>query len=76
MVNYHKINGYEQSVSDNEITCTCMWTTMEMSRYPKNPEKRKDCKHIKQIREMEGKWRNEIIKSKKEKRKDAIKKNP
>jgi hypothetical protein len=44
--------GYDQQVKDSgEITCTCRWTTMEISRFPKDFKKRKDCKHIKSVRE-------------------------
>jgi len=47
---WFNVGKYEQKSSKNEITCTCIWTTMEMSRYPKHPEQRKDCKHIKEVR--------------------------
>lgn len=48
---FYEEGGYDQKVSQFEITCTCMWTTMEMSRFKENPKERKDCKHIKALRE-------------------------
>ena len=47
---WFEVGDYLQRVTKKEITCTCKWTTMEMSRYPKHPEFRKDCKHIKEVR--------------------------
>jgi len=56
---WFSVGGYTQRVTQKEITCTCKWTTLEISRFPKHPGFRKDCKHIKQIREIMG--QGEII---------------
>lgn len=50
---WNEIGGYDQKVTIidgeiKEITCTCMWTTMEMSRF-KEYKHRRPCKHIKEI---------------------------
>lgn len=48
---WYEIGGYLQKVWESgEITCTCMWATMEISRFPKDFKKRRDCKHIKEVR--------------------------
>ena len=53
MSKFFNIGGYIQKVWDSgEITCTCMWGTIQLSKYPDNPELRKDCKHIKKVREI------------------------
>lgn len=48
---FFKVGNYEQSYDllTKEITCTCMHTTMEISRYPNDYKKRSSCKHIKQL---------------------------
>jgi hypothetical protein len=51
---YNEIGGYDQRITRNkekiiEITCTCMWSTMEMSRHPNDYKTRRPCKHIKEL---------------------------
>jgi len=53
MKEFKEVGGYEQMIISEgktikEITCTCMWTTMEISRH-KEYKDRKPCKHIKEI---------------------------
>lgn len=51
MSEWFEEGGYDQQVKDSgEITCTCMWTTMEMGRYPKDWKSRRLCKHIKAVK--------------------------
>ena len=47
---WFEVGEYIQKATKKEITCTCIWSTFELSRYPKQPELRKDCKHIKEVR--------------------------
>jgi hypothetical protein len=50
MKKFYNIGEYEQWIDSNgEYNCTCRWSTIEISRFPKNPEKRKKCIHIKLI---------------------------
>lgn len=49
---YTDKGGYTQRIVTvngkiKDITCTCMWTTMEMSR--KEYKDRKPCRHIREI---------------------------
>ena len=46
-----RIGGYEQRIGQEEITCTCMWETLQIEKYPDEPGMRKDCKHIKRIKQ-------------------------
>lgn len=58
--------GYEQCIKANgEIVCTCRWTTMEISRYPKDYKKRTPCKHMYMAMRKYMKEKNEISNSKK-----------
>ena len=64
MNKFFEVAGYIQRVTEKgEITCTCMWSTLELSRHPKNPEKRKDCKHIKMIKSWDT-YKNEFNRKK------------
>jgi len=46
---FREIDGYNQIIYENgEITCDCMWSTMELSR--KEYKDRIPCKHIKKLR--------------------------
>jgi len=50
-MNFFKIGGYIQKKwPDGHFSCTCRWMTMEISRNPKEPNKWRLCKHIKEIK--------------------------
>ena len=51
MTNFYEEGNHVQMEKDGIFTCTCMWGTIQLGRYPKNPELRKDCKHVKAIKE-------------------------
>lgn len=46
MAIWYEVGGYDQKVTDEEITCTCKWGTLHPSHYK---EGEKVCKHIKEI---------------------------
>lgn len=56
MIKYFDIRNYVQryNTETKEATCTCLWGTMEISRYPKDASKRRPCKHIKEILKIES----------------------
>ena len=50
---WEEVGGYDQRIIEVDgiiidVTCTCMWTTMEMSRHQDFKDRRL-CKHIKEI---------------------------
>ena len=64
MKEFKEVGGYGQTIvrEENiikEITCTCMHTTMEISRHPKDYKLRKSCRHIKEILNEETNKKNQ-----------------
>lgn len=45
---------YDEHYEIKDVSCTCRWTTMEMSRF-KDWKKRILCKHIKKI--LQKRWK-------------------
>jgi hypothetical protein len=62
---WEEIGGYDQHIIvENgviqEITCSCMWGTMEISRHPRDYKARKPYKHIRVAEEIWTKKKNLI----------------